>query len=216
MSNWDGFYPDHECKQCGKALGGTKHGPGSYGRPAELYAGTYTGLCYTCQNKNDYVLYIYPLDNAQQISAPPHCPNWRRDRELYIAYADCSDCKGKGRKMISRSFANGGPYPQYCKTCFDRFYNHPLRKAKSAYLLHNTSRIHNAAESMWQTYLRKTLKIPKRYNWKTDPKNISDQAKALLDGDYARDLYERAQNLKNKVRDKANLLYPDPTVKPTA
>ncbi len=32
------------CNQCGKELSG-ENGP----RPAETYAGTYTGLCYSCE-----------------------------------------------------------------------------------------------------------------------------------------------------------------------
>ena len=40
---WDGMYPQHECSGCGKLLNADG------GHPAELYAGTYTGLCYECE-----------------------------------------------------------------------------------------------------------------------------------------------------------------------
>lgn len=109
--NKEGFLPPHSCKNCGKPLGTV---------PAELYQGTYTGLCYKCQDAPAIVLKTCP-DGALHVSHPPHCPSWRRDRELFYAYADCTDCKGLGRLMVSRSCALGGPYPKNCPKCYDRY-----------------------------------------------------------------------------------------------
>lgn len=47
---WDGMLGpigSIHCNRCGKPL--NKDG----GHPAELYAGTYTGLCYGCQNSSE-------------------------------------------------------------------------------------------------------------------------------------------------------------------
>lgn len=123
-----GFYDyGSKCQVCGAVLGGTKYEDASYDRPAELYAGTYTGLCYKCQNSDAYVVKT-EWDGAQTISYPPHCPSWRRDRETYTAYADCQECQGQGRHYISRSFAEGGSYYRYCPTCLDRYCNEAHRK----------------------------------------------------------------------------------------
>lgn len=78
--------------------------------------------------------------------------------------------------------------------------------------MRNQKRIRETAESMWTVYLHKTLKLPKRYNWKTDPKNVSEQAKTLLESDYAKTLYARGVKLTEQMRAKAEQRYPDPVV----
>jgi len=110
---WDGMLPSHNCRKCGKPLD-------SKNRPAELYLGTYTGLCYDCQNSGSWIAQEFS-DGARVLCYPPHCPSWRRDREHYISYPDCPECKGKGMKIISRANSLGGDYPHYCKTCSNRF-----------------------------------------------------------------------------------------------
>ena len=110
-----GMLPRQPCRQCGKPLNGDGR------HPAELYAGTFTGLCYSCQNSGRYVVETYP-DGARLLSFPPHCPSWRRDREEYIAYENCPDCQGKGHITVSRSCSQGGPYPIHCSRCLTRFY----------------------------------------------------------------------------------------------
>jgi len=117
--SWDGMYPKHSCKKCGKPL----NADGNH--PAELYTGTYTGLCYGCEKSSAYVVKEY-RDGAKRISYPPHCPSWRRNREEFVAYDDCPDCGGKGRKMISRTFGVGGSYPINCEKCADRYYGESL------------------------------------------------------------------------------------------
>lgn len=121
MSNWDGMLPARSCTGCGKQL----NADGNH--PAELYAGTYTGLCYTCEKKPFFVTRT-EFDGALILSYPPHCPSWRRDRETFIAYDDCEKCHGKGRFMVSRSFSQGGPYPKNCDVCSARYHNNPIRR----------------------------------------------------------------------------------------
>lgn len=116
----DGMLPQHPCNACGKPLNADGY------HPAELYAGTYTGLCYACEKRGGYIITRYE-DGAIQWSYPPHCPSWRRDRETYIAYPDCAKCNGTGRHYVSRSFARGGSYYRYCAACLDRYCNHPKR-----------------------------------------------------------------------------------------
>ena len=116
----DGFYPIHNCKRCNKPL----QGQGS-GRPAELYAGTYTGLCYPCTNAPMIILRQYP-DGAQRKEYSPYRPSYRRNRNSYIAYDDCDDCKGLG---YTYRYQRHGSYRAYCDTCSRRFYKHPIRQA---------------------------------------------------------------------------------------
>ena len=111
--------PDWWCTGCGRQLneGGR--------RPAELYAGTFTGLCTGCMGKGPWVTEISVLDGARRVSWPPHCPSWRRDREVHIAYEDCGTCAGLGLETPAyRSWSGGG---QYCRPCISRYSSHALR-----------------------------------------------------------------------------------------
>ena len=99
-----GMLPQHGCKQCGKALNADG------GHPAELYAGTYTGLCYQCERSGVRLVYTARLDGCQSWEFPPHCASWRRDRERFLAYPECEICSGKGRLWVGRSDAQGGSY----------------------------------------------------------------------------------------------------------
>lgn len=122
---WDGMLGSEgsiPCNRCGEPLNPHGH------RPAELYAGTYTGLCYRCQNSSAFCTHVELLDMAEHWEFPPHCPSWRRDRESYVGYSDCNDCDGRGSKWVSRSDPQGGSYRTYCDACFSRYYNHPVRK----------------------------------------------------------------------------------------
>lgn len=132
-----GFYPyGLQCQDCGALLGGRRAEsvPGfpSYDRPAELYAGTFTGLCYACEKGGPRLL-RRDWDGALHISYPPHCPAWRRDREVEIAYADCPECKGSGRHYVSRADSEGGSYYRYCRTCLDRYCAEPHRQEWAAW-----------------------------------------------------------------------------------
>ena len=141
---WDGMLPPQNCQRCGKPL----NGDGNH--PAELYAGTFTGLCYGCQNERPYVTKVYAADGAQRISYPPHCPSWRRDREEYTGYPDCPECGGKGRMYVDRSWRSGGGYHKSCERCLERFSGHPGRKWAS----HRNTAIYQGAIALWNGQLR--------------------------------------------------------------
>ncbi len=115
------FPADWCCISCGKQLNADG------GHPAEIYAGTYNGLCYPCTSKPFYVESTDPLDGALKLSYPPHCPSWRRDREHFTAYADCDSCHATGIGPNGRNMV-GDWYRTQCKPCSDRKWNHPLRK----------------------------------------------------------------------------------------
>ena len=122
----DGMLPSHPCKGCGKPL------DADGGHPAEVYLGTYTGLCYTCQNGKAYPERTLS-SGAVSWNFPPHCPSWRRSREHFIGFADCPHCSGKGRIMISRRDSQGGSYPENCRACSERHYKHPATTAEHAH-----------------------------------------------------------------------------------
>jgi hypothetical protein len=84
MMDEKGMYSQRDCEHCGQPLNAEGR------RPAELYAGTYTGICTTCQDAQPYVVAYYPLDQAIKISYPPSLPAHRRDREEFTAYQECS------------------------------------------------------------------------------------------------------------------------------
>jgi hypothetical protein len=114
MDKSTGMFPsDWTCKGCGKVLNADG------GHPAELYAGTFNGLCYACTGRSGFVVETFE-DGCQLWSYPPHCPSWRRDRETAYGYADCPDCKGSGRVAPSRG--QFGPIPKHCSDCLARHY----------------------------------------------------------------------------------------------
>ena len=116
-----GFLPPHGCKACGQPLCGP-----DTGRPAELYAGTYTGLCYPCTNSGPVVLRVLG-DGCQVWSHPPHCPSWRRARETFWHYPDCATCR-QGMIWVYRPDGQGGSYGRQCEPCMSRYGAHPLRQ----------------------------------------------------------------------------------------
>lgn len=114
----NGFYPKQNCQKCQKPLQGQGEG-----RPAELYAGTFTGLCYECQNGGDYI-FKTEKDGARHVSCAPSCPSWRRDRENYISYADCKVCKGVGYSWKS---GRHDSYRSYCEPCLKKHSENKFR-----------------------------------------------------------------------------------------
>lgn len=117
----DGFYPPHPCERCGQLLQGFNGN-----NPAELYAGTYTGLCNKCMREPVYVVGESDLDGVKLLSYPPACPSWSRERFLCWAYEDCPNCNGNGRHIVWSG--SGGQFSSHCKVCFDRYWGHPVRK----------------------------------------------------------------------------------------
>lgn len=121
-----GFFPAQPCKKCGAALQGADSG-----RPAELYAGTYTGLCYPCMNGSAFLLETDVVTGVQTWSHPPHCPAWRRDRETFLWFPDCSNTKCEhGHVYVSRSDGAGGSYYVQCEPCGKRHWEHPVKVAE--------------------------------------------------------------------------------------
>jgi hypothetical protein len=151
--NDNGMLPRHNCKQCGKPLNADG------GHPAELYAGTYTGLCYTCEKSGERLIFADTLDGAQTWEFPPHCPAWRRSRERFIGYSDCKQCGGKGRLWSYQSDSLGGNYTIQCADCAARYWAHPLRFWESE----RAHTIGQAARNLYYAELRrrKLLKAAK-------------------------------------------------------
>jgi hypothetical protein len=150
---WDGMLAPSVCKRCNKPLNADG------GHPAELYAGTYNGLCYACTGSGEYSE-GKQADGAETWNFPPHCPAWRRDRETFIGYAGCETCGGHGRIMHYRSYATGGPYPNQCELCSARYYAHPFRKWAGA----RWGRITRAAQAVYEAKLKaaKLYRLAKR------------------------------------------------------
>jgi hypothetical protein len=110
-----GMLPDDIfCIRCAKPLNADG------GHPAELYAGTYNGLCYGCTGAGPYVAAVTQLDGCQRVSWPPPCPSHRRDRVNHYGYPDCGNCKGLGATGYTSSAKS-------CEKCLDRRMSHPQR-----------------------------------------------------------------------------------------
>ncbi len=147
------------CHSCGVKLGGRI--------PAETYAGTYNGLCYSCSGAPEFVTHQEALDGAWWWSYPPHCPSWRRDRESFVAYSGCETCGGRG--VVGGHSWNRGY--ERCTTCGDRYYRHPKRKA----LAWQSSAIHRAANARFERRLRDATGLPAR----ASKKRVTEAIKAL-------------------------------------
>lgn len=117
------------CITCGAMLNPNGH------RPAETYAGTATGECYRCQARKPFKAGAH-ASGAEIWSHPPHCPAWRRDRELYTWWPTCT-ARGcdHGRVIKWGGFA-GTSHPANCRECSDAHEKHPAtveeRRAREA------------------------------------------------------------------------------------
>ena len=116
-----GFFPAHGCRGCGTALQGLGEG-----RPAELYAGTYTGYCYKCRDREGYQERCERMDGAVWWNYPPSNPSYRNDREHNLAYLDCVECNGTGFHW-KRDASGFSRYRASCDTCWARWRSHPVR-----------------------------------------------------------------------------------------
>jgi hypothetical protein len=114
---WDGMLPQHPCKWCGKLLNQDGY------HPAELYAGTYTGLCYACEGLGPRILQEF-YDGCKLVSHPPSSPSYRRNRDEHYWYPDCSNKKcNMGTVWEWRPYVpglGGGSYRSYCPDCLRR------------------------------------------------------------------------------------------------
>ena len=146
MDKSTGMYPaEWRCRICKVQL--NKDGF----HPAELYAGTYTGLCYKCEAAPYFVEHTY-FDGALRVSYPPSSPSWRRDRETFTAYADCTICQGKG--VESTFYNNWTNHRVACKMCSTRYYDNAVRVKTG-----NTRRkLYIIAESLWERKLTNKVK----------------------------------------------------------
>ncbi len=150
----EGFYPQHNCRSCAKPLNADG------GHPAELYAGTYTGLCYACERIPRYTVTSYS-DGAITWSYPPHAPSWRRDRETFTSYSDCPECHGQGFQM-KYSASSWSTYSDPCQTCRDRFWTYPPRKARNDRVFGRDKAIRVIAEALYQKECAKIKHKAKR------------------------------------------------------
>lgn len=163
---FDGMLPEGaKCKKCGKLLNADG------GHPAELFLGTYTGLCYSCERSGPYTVGVFKLDGAVKISYPPHSPAWSREREEYTGYPDCPDCQGSGRRYVSRPlyrggsyYSYGGSYYSYCRRCHETFWDHPRRKRHSRTanrLYEELGRLREKLDKEFQEALPVELRLPR-------------------------------------------------------
>lgn len=151
-----GMLPDwFFCTGCGKQL----NADGNH--PAELYAGTFNGLCYGCTSRGAYVAKTCALDGALLVSWPPHCPSWRRDRETFIAYPDCTACGGLGVSGRGSS-TGGGTYPLHCGLCSARHDAHPVRVWDEARRKLIYERAQAAFERAWDQAAGSAVKCTKK------------------------------------------------------
>jgi len=187
MDRRTGMFPaNSRCTDCNIVL----NADGNH--RAELYAGTFTGLCYACERKQPYVCAEYPLDGAIRVSHPPSCPSHRRDRQTFTAYRDCDACKGLG--CTARWAPYGGQYYEYCRPCLDRFSSHPLRKKTDR----RREQIYDAEMRVWQRNLERIAReqLPKRPGKKilrarmialsVDPKTSAIKREIICRGERAR------------------------------
>lgn len=140
------------CKACGKVLNATG------GRPAELYLGTFTGLCYECERKPFFVERVDALDGARWVSYPPSCPSNRRDRVSHIGYADCTICDGNG--VSQTTYQNWSWYYESCSACRTRYYGHPVRVKRQA----RHEQLYTAANAVWKGEVERIARtlLPKK------------------------------------------------------
>jgi hypothetical protein len=150
-----GMLPDDwACVRCAKPL----NADGNH--PAEQYAGTFNGLCYGCTGAGPYVVRTATLDGAREVSWPPHSPSWRRDREKHFAYEGCPVCDGLGIVPGTRSWGTSGG--ESCKSCYRRFYGHPVRTAASRWLELSM----RSCEAVFQRAVDAAAGVPKRCSQK--------------------------------------------------
>lgn len=145
------FPPEWLCVRCGRVLNADG------GHPAELYAGTYNGLCSACTGAGPYLEGVFVLDGAWRVNYPPHCPSWRRDRERFTGYADCGECHGSGVTGWGQSFG-GSRYREYCRVCTRRFDDHEERAEQRRL----SRELHELAQSRFEEALLERLSISER------------------------------------------------------
>jgi hypothetical protein len=172
------FTAELNCLRCGKVL----NADGNH--PAEVYAGTCTGLCYGCTKEGTYVTEVAVLDGALRVSWPPHLPSWRRDRESYYAYAGCETCGGQGVEQNTsdgRIARSSGCWGVQCRACLDRYVNHPARALDQDY----RAMLYRSAQAAAQRLMLRSAGLPARCSAKRQ--QAAWTALSLADRDAIRD-----------------------------
>lgn len=177
------YYTGARCARCRKLL----NADGDH--PAEIYAGTFNGLCYGCTSSGPYIVRVSLLDGARVLSYPPHCPSWRRDREEYTGYADCETCQGSGVQGWAPAAGGMDRYRHYCKPCIQRYSSHPVRVLAYGY----SETLMRVAETAFQRRLDQasglkksaSAKLRKEARKDLDPA-VFEEVKADVKGRYNR------------------------------
>jgi hypothetical protein len=148
--------PDAFCTECGKQL------DADGGHPAEMYLGTYNGLCYGCTSRGPYVARVAVLDGCQEVSWPPASPSYRRDRASHFGYPDCQACDGLGLvKPVYRGYDTGG---KACEACLARYQGHPVR----TWYWDRRRRIMEVAQEVFSRQVSELAGVPKRCSHKRE------------------------------------------------
>lgn len=177
------FRVELHCLRCGKLL----NADGNH--PAEVHAGTCNGLCYACTSASPYVESVAILDGCRKISWPPHCPSWRRDREIHYGYLDCPGCKGLG----AAGYHGWGSAAQTCKPCSERFFGHPARALASDY----SRKLRESAQRAFTARLHTALGLPRRCSGKRFQAALSAMDSAVKE-EIRQDVLSRYSSLRER------------------
>lgn len=175
------------CLGCGRKLNADGY------HPAETYGGTYNGLCYGCTKKGSFVLAVAVLDGCRKISYPPHCPSWRRDREVFYGYPGCETCSGQGVSSIGRE-----GYRTQCKACLDQCMQHPLRARDQDWRWRLESSIRRSSRYA----LLRALGVPKRASGKAENAALEQLSEEIKD-QVRREMGPRVMRLRALARARA-------------
>jgi hypothetical protein len=128
------------CSNCGTMLNPNGH------RPAETYAGTATGECYRCQARPAFFTGTRHASGGEIWSHPAHCPNWRRDRELFTFWPGLAPhgCD-HGRRWKSGTYMTGGSFTVQCVECWAEHAKHPATVEED-----RASAARRAARQTWE------------------------------------------------------------------
>jgi hypothetical protein len=198
------FPADWGCIRCGVKLNADG------GHPAEIYAGTYNGLCYPCTSAGPFIVCISELDGAQDVSWPPHCPSWRRSRETFFGYPDCETCKGAG---ATRGYGHHTPVWKRCESCSSRYHGHPLRK----WYWDRASWLRKAADARFQATLDRVA-LAKLGTKRASRKRITETIGTLTEDELTAirtPIIEKYAALEARRRERGESIYATQPVVPT-
>lgn len=120
-----GMLPQTPCLGCGKPLNaGGMH-------PAETYAGSATGYCYTCAGGPAYVVKTL-RSGAQLWSCPAVEPSYRRDRQTFYKFEGCGCSYGRVIQTTRFGKWPAGMVAEQCPRCRIQHQEHPTTRAEAA------------------------------------------------------------------------------------